>query len=575
TISRSDREDSGVYKCLAENAFGRAEHTINLAVQEKPDPPGHVEVVEVGSRSVRLAWRRPFDGNSPVIGYLVQHQQIGVGQTRWEAGGEQNITLPANSLEVESESAIIGGLYPATAYKIRMLAVNGIDQSNFADEVVVKTQEEEPSEPPSDVRVESVGSDEISLSWQVPPRESWNGELLGYIVSWNPQGQPPNGTKTTTVKGWATTKGQITALKKYTRYDITVRAFNSISVGPESGTIVGTTKEGVPEASPREIECSQISSQSMKLSWSPPSASQHGGFIQGYKIYYRPIVTDVNVDIPASGEIKRTPSTETYLHGLYKYTNYSIKVLAYTGAGDGVLSTPIYCTTEEDLPGPPANIRAAALTSESILVSWLPPVKPNGRIILYTVYYRDAGRVGKHSSYTVRTEDTPQNANGLVYEVRHLVEHQSYEFWVSATTSVGEGEPTSIATQITNSKAPSRIASFSQVLYRAVKSKVLLPCLAVGNPTPRTRWIHRDRPVTFSPFYKVTSEGHLSIHSADQSLAGNYTCSAKNLFGEDNITYSLFVIMSPSAPTLEVQFSTAKSIRLRWTQPENGGAVIQ
>lgn len=47
TISRTDREDSGIYKCLAENDFGRTEHIINLAVQEKPDPPSHLEAVEV------------------------------------------------------------------------------------------------------------------------------------------------------------------------------------------------------------------------------------------------------------------------------------------------------------------------------------------------------------------------------------------------------------------------------------------------------------------------------------------------------------------------------------------------
>lgn len=33
SISRSDRQDSGVYKCLAENLFGKSEHTIYLAVQ--------------------------------------------------------------------------------------------------------------------------------------------------------------------------------------------------------------------------------------------------------------------------------------------------------------------------------------------------------------------------------------------------------------------------------------------------------------------------------------------------------------------------------------------------------------
>lgn len=56
----------------------------------------------------------------------------------------------------------------------------------------------------------------------------------------------------------------------------------------------------------------------------------------------------VSVDISTVGEVKKTSSVETYLHTLYKYTNYSIRVLAYTGAGDGVLSPPIFCTTEED-----------------------------------------------------------------------------------------------------------------------------------------------------------------------------------------------------------------------------------
>ncbi|KRT80459.1 Immunoglobulin, partial [Oryctes borbonicus] len=577
TINRSDREDSGIYKCQAQNAYGRGEHVINLAVQERPDPPGLLEVVEVSSRSVRLAWRRSFDGNSPILGYLVQHQPLGIEHVDWENAGTQNLTLPAITTVISDdnprESAIIGGLLPATAYKIRMLAVNSIDQSSFTEDVVVKTQEEEPEEAPRDVRIDAVGAGELFLSWQVPPRESWHGELLGYIVSWNEQSKLFNSTKTLTVKGWATTKVQLTGLRKFTRYDITVRAFNSVSVGPQSPTILGVTKEGVPEAPPQDITCSQIASQSMKVLWSSPPLAQHGGIIQGYKVYYRPILLD-NIEIPASGEIKRTPSTETYLHGLYKYTNYSIKVLAYTGAGDGIISSPIFCITEEDVPGPPANIKAAALTGESILVSWLAPLKPNGKISHYTIYAREAGRVGKHISYTLRVEDT-LHSHGLIYEVRNLVEEKLYEFWVSATTSIGEGEPTAIVSQAAKSRAPSRIASFSQMLQRPVKSRVILPCVAVGNPTPRTRWIHRERPITFSNYYEVTTEGHLNIYSVDYSLSGNYTCSAKNLFGEDEITYALIVVLPPNAPSLDVQYTTAKSIRIQWNQPKDGGALIQ
>lgn len=96
TINRAEREDSGVYKCFAENPFGRSEHVINLAVQERPDPPNMLEVVEVSSRSVRLAWRRPFDGNSPIIGYLVQYQLLG-NNREWEQMGTMNITLPPSN----------------------------------------------------------------------------------------------------------------------------------------------------------------------------------------------------------------------------------------------------------------------------------------------------------------------------------------------------------------------------------------------------------------------------------------------------------------------------------------------
>lgn len=97
---------------------------------------------------------------------------------------------------------------------------------------------------------------------------------------------------------------------------------------------------------------------------------------------------------------------------------------------------------------------------------------------------------------------------------------------------------------------------------------------AVGNPTPRARWITRDRPVTFSPFYEVTNDGHLKIHSVEPSLSGNYTCSAKNLFGEDEVYYTVLALKPPNPPLLNVQFATSDSIMLKWETPENGGIAI-
>jgi hypothetical protein len=59
--------------------------------------------------------------------------------------------------------------------------------------------------------------------------------------------------------------------------------------------------------------------------------------------FKRSSLTDENTK-----DTKITSSSETILHGLKKYTNYSMQVLAFTSGGDGVRSAPIHCQTEQD-----------------------------------------------------------------------------------------------------------------------------------------------------------------------------------------------------------------------------------
>lgn len=161
----------------------------------------------------------------------------------------------------------------------------------------------------------------------------------------------------------------------------------------------------------------------------------------------------------------------------------------------------------------------------------------------------------------------------VMFEARNLEENHMYEFYVSASTSIGEGEPTPMVTQTTNTRAPARIASFSQIIKVGVGKNLILECIAIGNPTPRARWFTRDRPVTFSPFYEVTTEGNLKIHSVELNLSGNYTCSAKNLFGEDEIVYTVLAMRAPSPPKAVVQYVTSDSIRISWDNPDDSGGI--
>ena len=45
-----------------------------VSIPEPPEPPSSLYVSDVGSRSVTVAWYPAFDGNSPVIHYLVQYK---------------------------------------------------------------------------------------------------------------------------------------------------------------------------------------------------------------------------------------------------------------------------------------------------------------------------------------------------------------------------------------------------------------------------------------------------------------------------------------------------------------------
>lgn len=52
----------------------------------------------------------------------------------------------------------------------------------------------------------------------------------------------------------------------------------------------------------------------------------------------------------------------------------------------------------------------------------------------------------------------------------------------------------------------------------------------------------------------------------DQSLSGNYTCLAKNLYGSDSVEYTVIVLPLPEAPVLRAT-PYKDSILVEWEQP--------
>lgn len=194
------------------------------------------------------------------------------------------------------DQAYVTGLHPATQYLMRMLAINEIESSSYTNPIVVKTHEEAPAEPPSNLKIKPGGRGELIVTWIVPNKNSWNGELLGYTINCVEEKQninyiSDNNTTNLTfsANGWATTKLSISNLKKFTRYAVKIRTFNTKSAGPWSPITYGTTLEDIPEAAPQNVTCKSLSSQSIKIDWQEPPLQFHNGVLQGYKVLFRPL----------------------------------------------------------------------------------------------------------------------------------------------------------------------------------------------------------------------------------------------------------------------------------------------
>lgn len=52
-------------------------NALSIFRSDIPDAPQSTEVHDVSSRSVRLSWSKPFDGNSPITQYTVMWRHVG------------------------------------------------------------------------------------------------------------------------------------------------------------------------------------------------------------------------------------------------------------------------------------------------------------------------------------------------------------------------------------------------------------------------------------------------------------------------------------------------------------------
>uniref|UniRef100_A0A8D8VA62 Down syndrome cell adhesion molecule-like protein Dscam2 n=3 Tax=Cacopsylla melanoneura TaxID=428564 RepID=A0A8D8VA62_9HEMI len=547
-IPNTEKTDAGMYTCTASNPYGRDQSTIHFTVQDAPGQPQDVKLVTSNSRSLKVSWSPPSEES--VLQYIVQYRTDSASDLEWKS---QNSGT--------EQWSVLTDLLPATLYRVRVLAENSLGAGRPSESLLVHTEAEPPTGEPTGLHAVAVSSDSIRVTWNAPPPHLTNGDLLGYYLGYREQGfgrQNSYNFTTIPVRSDSTGIATLTGLRKYRKYDIVVQAFNEKGPGPMSSEVSLQTLEDVPAAPPLDITCTPLSSTVLSVTWQPPPLLLQNGEILGYKVYYENM-RELPLENIETG-VKQSMDTKISLKGLHKYCNYSIHIWAYTRVGEGVRSKPVHCLTAEDVPEAPAGIKVHSNAPLSLMLSWRPPLRSNGVITSYTVY-----------SKSLQVKRLPPTHTHT--QLSDLRKGETQEFWVTASTGVGEGPSTDVVKAVVSSKPkyPASIISFGDLISIKSRQSISLRCLSVGSPAPKRTWHKSDARSLFA----VQSDGSLEISSIEPAHSGNYTCSVSNSLGTDSITYSLLVLMPPSPVILKLVDKGSSWLDLDWRVENSGGSPIR
>ncbi|XP_047723295.1 phosphatidylinositol phosphatase PTPRQ [Prionailurus viverrinus] len=383
---------------------------------EPESSPQDVKVIDVTASEINLKWSPPEKPNGIIVAYEVLYKN-------------RDTLFMKNT---STTNIILKDLKPYTLYNISVRSYTRFGHGNqLSSFLSVRTSETVPDSAPENVTYKNISSGEIELSF-LPP-SSPNGIIQKYTIyirrsSGNEERAINTTSLTQSIKG----------LKKYTQYKIEVSASTLRGEGVRSAPISILTEEDAPDSPPQGFSVKQLSGVTVKLSWQPPLEPN------GIILYYTVYVWD-------RSSLKTINVTETSLEfsDLDYNVEYSAYVTASTRFGDGKMrSSIINFRTPEGAPSdPPKDVRYANLSSSSIMLFWMPPSKPNGIIQYYSVYYRNtSGTFVQNFTLHEVTNDFDNMTVSAVIDKLAIFSY--YTFWVTASTSVGNGNKSSDIAQV-------------------------------------------------------------------------------------------------------------------------------
>ncbi|XP_025025150.1 protein sidekick-1 [Python bivittatus] len=554
--------DIGDYTCEVSSFGGNDSRVARMEVIELPHPPQNLLATlnSSFSRSVILSWVRPFDGNSPVLYYIVE---VSENNSPWK--------VHLSNIDPKLTSITVSGLTPARTYQFRVCAVNQVGKGQYSLETSrLMLPEEPPSAAPKNIVASGRTNQSIMVQWQPPPESEHNGVLHGYIIRYRLAGLPGE-YQFKNITSAEINYCLIKDLIIWTQYEIQVASYNGAGLGAFSRAVTEYTLQGVPTAPPQNVQAEAVNSTTIQFFWNPPPQQFINGINQGYKLLAWPVdVPDAKTTVTIPPDFHGVHSG--YITNLKKFTAYYTSILCFTTPGDGPRSPPQLLKTHEDKPGTVGHLSFTEILDTSLKVSWQEPVEKNGIIMGYQisweVYSRNESRLARTLANTT-----------LEYKITGLSSLTTYTIEVAAMTAKGTGSVTS--STISSGVPPELPGAPSNLVISNIspRSATLQFRPGYDGKTSVSKWIvegqvgvigEEEEWITLCEVEKESNAQLLEIPNLTPYTHYRFRMKQMNIVGQSPLSQPSRVIQTLQAPpdvapgSVTVRTASETSLWVRW-----------
>ncbi|XP_053706612.1 contactin-4 isoform X1 [Synchiropus splendidus] len=291
--------------------------------------------------------------SGPGFGYVVAFRPLGA-----QGWMQAAVTSPEASRYVFKNDSIP----PYTPYQIKVGVYNNKGEGPFSPITTIYSAEEEPSRAPGRLRAWSVSASEVEVTWKPLAWSNNRRRVLGYeLLYWGAKQNQETASVVRTVGNKSSLL--LRDLEGSSTYHMTLRAYNSAGVGPQSNTVNVTTKKPPPSQAPGKIMW-DTSNSKVILRWDQVHALENESEVTGYKVMY-------SQDKHSQPSVVETNTTSLEL-SLPVNQDYVIQIKPFSEGGEGLSSRQI---TIPRVAGSMAMGAASGLSSS-------PPVLRGAAVLL-------------------------------------------------------------------------------------------------------------------------------------------------------------------------------------------------